>query len=226
MSSIDIDDSTPDGKKVKDAISQQSTMSITGHTWQQEQAFDMANNAVEQMGRGIDGTGGGLLSGLLAINMMNNMQGSMGGGMMNTQYNQPTFGGNAIGTGAVGTVNQPTVQQAPKMVYCANCSRKHLSTEKYCPYCGHEYNPCPICGADNLPEASRCVSCGTVLKRKPQSVNICPKCGSPIAPGALFCSNCGYSLKSSEAHTCPRCGASLPPSTKFCPNCGYQIQQS
>lgn len=226
VSSIDIDDSTPDGRKIKEAISQQSTMSITGHTWQQEQAFDMANNAVEQMGRGIDGSGGGLLSGLLAINMMNNMQGSMGGGMMNTQYDQPTFGGSASTVNVGGSQGTPTVQKAPKMVYCANCSRRHLSTEKYCPYCGHEYNPCPVCGADNLPDASRCVSCGTVLKRKSQSVNICPKCGAPIAPGALFCSNCGYSLKSSDVHTCPRCGASLPPSTKFCPNCGYQIQQS
>lgn len=46
VSSIDIDDSTPDGRKVKNALSEQSSMSITGHTWQQERAFGMAEQAI------------------------------------------------------------------------------------------------------------------------------------------------------------------------------------
>ena len=59
VSSIDIDDSTPDGRKVKNALSEQSAMSITGHTWQQERAFGMAEQAIGKMGGG--NNGGGLL---------------------------------------------------------------------------------------------------------------------------------------------------------------------
>lgn len=221
VSSIDIDDSTPDGRKVKDAIAQQSTMSITGHTWQQENAFGMANNAIDQFGRGLGGDGGGLLGGLLAMNMMNNMAGAgMGGNMMQPQYNQPSFGGNG---------GQPPVggAQAPggglKMVYCAKCSNKHSTAEKFCPHCGHEYNPCPKCGTDNLDSAKRCISCGAPLSNPHSSGSTCPTCGAPVAPGAAFCSNCGTSLLSDKSSVCPRCGTPMGSSTKFCPVCGFKV---
>ena len=57
---------------------------------------------------------------------------------------------------------QPDAQQGGgvKEIYCANCSKKHLTTERFCPHCGSEYNPCPKCGADNPKNARRCVSCG------------------------------------------------------------------
>lgn len=90
ITSIEIDALTPDGKRVLEAISQQSTMSITGHTWQQEQMFGVANNAVDGLGSG----NGGLIGGLMAMNMMGGMGGGAGSGMMQPQFNQPAFGGN------------------------------------------------------------------------------------------------------------------------------------
>ena len=45
---IDID--TPEGKKVSEALASQASMSITNHSWQQEQMFAVANNAVDQLG--------------------------------------------------------------------------------------------------------------------------------------------------------------------------------
>ena len=221
VSSIDIDVSTEDGRKVRDAIAQQSSMSITGHTWQQENAFNMANNAIGQFGRGFGGDGsGGLLGGL---NMMNNMAGAgMGGNMMQPQYNQPTFGGNQVqpnmGGGQIGGGMQ-------KMVYCAKCSNKHSTTEKFCPHCGHAYNPCPKCGTDNLESAKRCISCGFSLMSGSLSNANCPNCGVPVVPGAAFCSNCGTSLISDKKRVCPRCGTELGPSSKFCPTCGYKVVQ-
>ena len=80
--------STEEGRKVAEAIATQASMSITGHTWQQEQMFNTANNAIEGFGNG----NGGLLGGLMAMSMMGGMNNSgMAGGMMQPQYNQPTL---------------------------------------------------------------------------------------------------------------------------------------
>ena len=208
ITNIDIDQSTPEGKKVAEAIAQQSSMSITGHTWQQEQMFNTANNAVDGLGN----NNGGLIGGLMAMNMMGGMGGGAGSGMINPQYNQPTFGGN----NQSGFQGQPAQQESQiKMVYCSNCSKKFPSTAKFCPYCGDEYNPCPKCGTDNDKSAKRCVSCGSPLL---QSGGTCPNCNAPLAEGAIFCGNCGKQVSSSD--TCSRCGTHLPPSVKFCPKCG------
>ena len=52
ITSIDIDKSTEEGRKVAEAIATQASMSITGHTWQQEQMFNTANNAIGGFGNG------------------------------------------------------------------------------------------------------------------------------------------------------------------------------
>ncbi len=209
ITSIDIDSSTPDGKRVLDAISQQSAMSITGHTWQQEQMFGVANNAVDGLGLG----NGGLIGGLLAMNMMGGMGGSSGvtGGMMNPQYNQPTFGGNT--QGLQGQQAQPP--QQIREVYCSNCSKKFQSTHRFCPHCGDPYNPCPKCGTDNDTNAKRCVSCATVLQA---DASICPNCNAQMTVGSTFCGNCGKQVATSDS--CSRCGMPFPPNVKFCPRCG------
>ncbi len=207
ITSIDIDTSTETGRKVAEAISQQSAMSITGHTWQQEKMFDVANNAVDGLGNG----NGGLIGGLMAMNMMGGMGGGTGTGMMNPQYNQPTFSGN--NQGQTGQPNQPA--QQVRDVYCSNCSKKYPSTHRFCPFCGDPYNPCPKCGTDNEKNAKRCVSCGTPLQAE---VGLCPHCNAPLAAGSTFCGNCGKQVQTSD--NCSRCGTSLPPNVKFCPKCG------
>lgn len=183
-------------------------MSITGHTWQQEQMFDTANNAIGGLGSG----NGGLIGGLMAINMMGGMGSNVASGMMQPQYNQPTFGNNQE------PFNQnPEHQQNVKMVYCSNCAKKFPNTMRFCPHCGDPYNPCPKCGTDNDLNAKRCVSCGTPLHSESE---ICPYCKAPLPQGATFCGNCGKQISTSDV--CSRCGAQLPPSAKFCPRCGYK----
>jgi membrane protease subunit (stomatin/prohibitin family) len=211
ITSIDIDTSTENGRRVAEAIAQQSSMLITGHTWQQEKMFDVANNAVDGFGNG----NGGLLGGLVAINMMGGMGGggAVGGGMMNPQFNQPTFGGNNQGF-----QEQPGGQkQQVKMVYCSSCAKRFPNTEKFCPHCGDPYNPCPHCDTDNDKNAKRCVSCGTPLQ--PGGEN-CPHCKKPLPPGSSFCGSCGKQVQSGDA--CSRCGAILSPSAKFCSRCGLK----
>lgn len=211
VSSIDIDDSTPDGRRVKDAIAQQSSMSITGHTWQQEQMFDTANNAIGGLGSG----NGGLLGGILAINMLGGMGGNVSTGMMQPQYRQPSFGGTNPSFGDNVLDNKTASFSSPTMVYCSNCSKKFPNTMRFCPYCGDPYNPCPHCGTDNDVNAKRCVSCGAPLQ--PENT-LCPYCKAPLSPGSTFCGNCGKQVVSNDI--CSRCGAQLPPSAKFCPKCG------
>ena len=209
ITTIDIDKSTEEGRKVAEAIATQASMSITGHTWQQEQMFNTANNAVDGIGNG----NGGLLGGLMAMNMMGGMGGggNVGSGMMNPQFNQPTFGGNNQGSQGNGNGQEQQV----KMVYCSNCSKKFPNTTRFCPHCGDPYNPCPKCGTDNDETAKRCVSCGTALQATSGS---CPHCNAPLVAGATFCGNCGKQTQTSD--TCSRCGTNLSPSVKFCPKCG------
>lgn len=218
VSTIEIDTSTPEGRRVLEAISKQSEMSITGHTWQQEQMFGTANNAIEGMTANMGG--GGLLGGLMAINMMNGMGGgNMGGamqGMMQPNYNQPTFGGpqqQAMGGGAM-----PNQQEAVKMVFCSNCAQRFPSTSRFCPKCGDPYNPCPKCGTDNDADARRCISCGAQLMTGGGTT--CPQCKASLAPGVAFCSNCGMRL--TPSNVCGRCGAQLSGGAKFCPVCGFK----
>lgn len=230
VSSIDIDTSDANGRRVSEAIAQQSSMSITGHTWQQEQAFNMANNAVDGMTNNMNG--GGLLGGLAAMSMLGGMGGGgmMSGGMMNPAYNQPTFGGNG---------QQPTMPQgggmampganmsagAARLIYCANCSKKRSTAERFCPNCGSEYHPCPRCGADNNPNARRCVSCGQSLQgamASGGSAPVCMSCGTPLAPGSKFCPNCGTPCGATDSDACPRCGNKMGAAAKFCPICGYK----
>ncbi|MBO5830726.1 MAG: SPFH domain-containing protein [Alistipes sp.] len=227
INTIEIDDSTPEGQRVKEAITKQAEMSIIGNTWQQEQMFNTTNNAIEGLTSAMGGNGGGgILGGILAINMMNGMGagGGMGAGiaqgMMQPQYNQPSFSGNNNMQGAPQGGMQggmPMQQGAPqqKMVHCSNCAHRYPNTSRFCPKCGDEYNPCPKCGTDNDKSARRCVGCGTQIQA---AGAICPNCNSAVAQGAAFCGNCGTRLGSTDV--CARCGNALSPAVKFCPVCG------
>ena len=205
VTNIEVDDSTDAGRRIIDAISRQSAQAIGGYTWQQSQAFETAKDAIDGMSEG----GGGLLGAVVASNMMGGM-----GGMMQPQYNQPTFNPNS---------NAPTPQNQNqnvqvKEVYCSNCSKKFTNNNRFCPHCGDEYTPCPKCGTDNDKSASRCVSCGTQLSA---SGGTCSQCGAGVAPGAAFCNNCGNNLNAG-INSCSRCGNTITPTTKFCPNCGQK----
>jgi membrane protease subunit (stomatin/prohibitin family) len=213
ITAIDIDKSTEEGRKVAESIATQASMSITGHTWQQEQLFNTANNAVDSFGNG----NGGLLGGLMAMNMMGGMGGNagVGSGMMNPQYQQPAFSGQ--GPALQGNQGQGQPQQV-REVYCSNCAKKFPNSHNFCPHCGDPYNPCPKCGTDNQQNARRCVSCGTVLTGGGEGGNACPNCNAPLQAGATFCGNCGQQVSPGDA--CSRCGTPLTPNAKFCPKCG------
>lgn len=195
VNSIEIDKTTPEGQRIADAISQQAMQKITGSTWQQQQMFDTANNAIDGFSN-MNGSSGGLLGGLMAVQMMGNMAGGMGGvgnGMMQPAYGQPSLGGagNANAAAAMGQ-QQPA---AGRMIYCGACAKKYQEGQQFCPHCGHKYNPCPNCGTDNSDNAKRCVSCGTPLASRvtndPIGISYCSRCGSPLQPNDKFCPACG-----------------------------------
>lgn len=235
VNTIEIDKSTSEGRQIAEAMSQQATQKITGRTWQQEQMFDTANNAIDgisgAMGQG--GTGG-LLGGLMAIQMMNGMAGGnvgmsgVGNGMMQPAYNQPSMGGvgNANAGQSIGGMGNPNMAGGVRQIYCASCSKRYMSNQAFCPHCGHKYNPCPKCGADNSEHAKRCVSCGAQLASNlmgaDSGMRICPNCAASVTPGAMFCGNCGSKVAAVNETRCSRCGAELQPAAKFCPICGQK----
>jgi membrane protease subunit (stomatin/prohibitin family) len=51
ITSVDLDTSTEDGKKIAAAISDQSAQNIAGYTWQQKLGFGVADNALTHGGR-------------------------------------------------------------------------------------------------------------------------------------------------------------------------------
>lgn len=221
VTDITIDTSTEGGRKVKDALETQASMSITGHSWQQEQMFGTMNNAVGMMGSSMNG--GGLLAGVMAMNMMGagGGMGAIGAGIIQPQTGQPTFAPQQQGQPM--EAPQTGAQGAVREIYCASCSRKHLTTERFCPHCGAEYNPCPRCGSDNPKNARRCVSCGTPLSGS-RSGRQCAQCGAALQAGALFCPQCGARQDTVQnGLTCTRCGASVTPGTRFCPKCGQRM---
>jgi len=206
VTSIEVDSSTEVGRRVLDAISRQSAQSIGGYTWQQEKAFDVAKDAVD----GLSNSNSGIMGAIVASNMMGGLGGA--GGVMQPQYNQPTFGG--TNQNQQGNNVQPVNQV--KEVYCSNCSKKFPSTHRFCPHCGDPYDACPKCGTDNDKNAKRCVSCGTPLQTE---MSLCTNCNTPLAPGSSFCGNCGQQQAENK---CTRCGTALNPTIKFCPKCGQK----
>jgi membrane protease subunit (stomatin/prohibitin family) len=205
VTSIEVDSSNEVGKRVLDAISRQSAQSIGGYTWQQEQAFGVANNAID----GFSNSNSGILGAVIATNMMGGFTGS--GGTMQPQYNQPTFSGN----NPIVPNNSQSANQI-KEVFCSNCAKKFQNTHRFCPHCGDSYDPCPKCGTDNDKNAKRCVSCGTTLQ---SDIALCISCNTPLNPGSSFCGNCGQQQSDNK---CTRCSTDLAPNVKFCPKCGQK----
>ena len=198
ITSIDIDTSTTEGRKIAEALSDRSAQNIAGYTWQQRQSFDVARDAV----------GGGGDMGLLGVAMMGGLFGGSGGGVGAGMMQQPGQSGFNAGPG-FGQPAQPQQGGFPgasapggasvharAQVFCAQCGKTFSSDSRFCPHCGHEFNPCPVCGADNMTGAHRCVTCGAQLST-PGAVaadTVCPRCQSPVSPGTKFCPRCGNRL--------------------------------
>jgi membrane protease subunit (stomatin/prohibitin family) len=179
ITSVDLDTSTEDGKKISAALSDRSAQNIAGYTWQQKQGFGVANNALS--------SGGDM--GILGAAAMTGMLGSGGVGqaMMQPPAQNPASFFPAGGSPVSGR----------KEVFCSKCSKKYPTTSNFCPFCGNKYNPCPRCGSDNLVGSKRCVSCGTTLETMQTAGGfgaVCSRCGQPASPGVKFCPGCGNKL--------------------------------
>ena len=195
ITSVDLDTSTEEGRKIAQAFADRSAQNIAGYTWQQKQAFGMANSAVNN-GTNLSSIGAAMMTGGLTGN------GGMGAAMMQTpnafngMNGMNGFAGGFNGNGmqnVTGGMNGNGMQNV-REVFCSNCAKKYPSTSKFCPFCGDAYNPCPVCGADNSSNAKRCTTCGAALSSAASGGDVCPRCGTPQAPGVKFCSNCGAKL--------------------------------
>ena len=186
ITEVNLDTSSAEGQKIAEAMSDRSAQAIAGYTWQQKQSFDVAEKAMDNKSS----------MGILGVAMMTGAfsgNNAMGSAMM--QQPQPQnmqFAGQPQGMG-YGAAQGQGIQR--REVFCSNCSKKFSTESAFCPYCGNKYNPCPMCGADNSPKATRCVTCGSVLKQSNTAENVCPKCHNPVQFGQKFCPVCGNKLQ-------------------------------
>lgn len=181
ITTIDIDNSTEDGRQILKAMSQKSAQSIAGYTWQQDQSFNVAKEALTK-GGDVGLVGAVLMTGGLS-----------GGGQMGQMMMTPAPTSDQLTPGTQDTARVPGETQKRKEVFCSNCSKKIPITSKFCPYCGDPYLACPRCGTDNDEKAKRCVSCGLILKTE-QVEEICSKCGAPWDGKSKFCPACGQKM--------------------------------
>ncbi|MDR2094786.1 MAG: SPFH domain-containing protein [Treponema sp.] len=178
ITSVDLDTSTEDGRKIAAALSDRSAQNIAGYTWQQKQSFGVAGSALSRGGdMGILGAAA--------------MTGMLGGGGMGQALMQPAgFTGGGMPGSAPAT--------GRREVFCAKCARKYPATSNFCPFCGNKYNPCPRCGSDNLAGTRRCVSCGSELVQQPLPGagfgTVCARCGQQVEAGLRFCPSCGNKI--------------------------------
>ena len=179
VTSVDLDTSTPDGKKIADAMSDRSAQNIAGYTWQQKQSFGTVNNAVENSRGGLGMIGEAMMMGG-GINGNPGMGSAMMSPTNNGGFAQQQGGGSSA-------INQKSV------VFCSRCGKSFPATNRFCPHCGDPYNPCPVCGRDNDENAKRCAVCGATLQpmNNVASGNTCSRCGASVPAGTKFCPNCG-----------------------------------
>ena len=191
ITEVNLDTSSAEGQKIAEAMSDRSAQAIAGYTWQQKQSFDVAGKAMDNNSS----------MGILSVAMMTGAfsgHNSMGSAMMQPQPVQQFGAPQGMGYGApqgmgYGAPQGQGVQR--REVFCSNCSKKFSTESAFCPYCGNKYNPCPMCGADNSPNATRCVTCGSVLSQNAVNENVCPKCHKPVQLGQKFCPVCGNKLQ-------------------------------
>lgn len=191
ITSIDLDTSTPEGRKISEALSDRSAQAIAGYTWQQKQTFSVANNSAS------NNSSMGILGVAMMTGALSGNSGMAGAVMQPPQNNQYQFGGMNYGGQNYGgqSYGGGSVQtHVRKEVFCSNCSRKFPSESAFCPHCGNKYNPCPSCGADNSSKATRCVTCGAMLVSADSFGDACPKCHNPVQAGLRFCPTCGNKL--------------------------------
>lgn len=179
ITSVDVDTSTPEGKKIVDAMSDRSAQNIAGYTWQQKQGFGTVNNAVQNSKGGIGMIGAAMMMG-------GGLSGNPGMGSAMMSPAGSTFAPN----GGSSPINQKTT------VFCSKCGKSFPSSNKFCPHCGDPYSPCPVCGRDNDVNAKRCAVCGASLQSQSNlnammSGSTCSRCGGSVPSGTKFCPNCG-----------------------------------
>lgn len=220
IESINLPDSDPTTKRLKEALTKKAEMEILGYNYQQARAFDTLEQAARNEGAQSAvmnaGIGLGLGAGL----------GTAVGGVM------PQLAGQlqAVGPHRVcpqcKDVNPADFNfckscgaslresaQPQEQILCHSCGKPVLLGSKFCAHCGDPYHPCPVCKADNHPNAETCVKCGADLGKS------CTQCGKTVPKDVKFCPECGTSM----ILTCGQCKHEVKPGQKFCLECGHKL---
>ena len=214
VSDINVPETDPAVKQLKNALAKRAEMDIIGYSYQQERTFDTLETAADNQGAGT------LMNAGIGL--------GMGFGIGGAVANQTKDFGNAMNTEETKICPQCNksipkkttfcpecgcnTTKAPEATFkCASCGATINKDTKFCFECGSKINHCPSCGAD-MGNSDTCPSC--------QSKK-CPSCGGVVKADAKFCPSCGTSI----VKKCPGCGAEIKGASKFCAECGYNLSE-
>ena len=223
VNDINVPETDPAVKKLKEALAKRAEMDIVGYNYVQERSFDTLEGAATNPGSaqsGLMGAGIGLGMGFGVGGVMGNQAGGIAQSINIKETKKcPGCKGDMESTArfcpACGYDTQKVKpDDTDDIVECSECGYKYPKKSKFCPECGDPYNPCIFCGVDMKAGVTVCPKCGKTAPKP------CPNCGSPIEnENTKFCPECGGSL----LKKCGNCGVQIDGNPKFCPECGTKL---
>ncbi|GAA0393826.1 SPFH domain-containing protein [Paenibacillus motobuensis] len=227
VQSVNLPESDPSVKRLRDALARKAEMDILGYNYQQERTFDTLEGAAKNEGSvqaGIMGTGLGFGMGAGIGGSIGNAMSELAGAMNTKATNKQAAyricsncqHANEENSAFCSSCGQPlaeNIQHAAAKETVANCNvcgSPIQKDSKFCPNCGDKYFACPRCGTDNPENSLECVKCKEPLPRR------CPKCSELVPGSSKFCGNCGTEV----VLRCNSCGHEVGPNQKFCLECG------
>ncbi|NWL86617.1 antifreeze protein type I [Paenibacillus sp. 79R4] len=228
VQSVNLPESDPSVKRLRDALARKAEMDILGYNYQQERTFDTLEGAAKNEGSmqaGMMGSGLGFGMGAGIGGPLGNAMSELAGAMNTKAIDKQAAAyricsncqhaneGNSAFCSSCGQPLAENMQHAAAketVATCNVCGSPIQKNSKFCPNCGDKYFACPRCGTDNPENSLECEKCKEPLPRR------CPKCSELVPGGSKFCGNCGTEV----VLRCNSCGHEVGPNQKFCLECG------
>lgn len=188
-----IDVPKEDYDEITKAKSISTSRKLQGFTWQEEQMYQILDDAARNEGTSSQmmGAGMGLGMGVGMGAPLGRAFGDMTNNVFNTANGQSFVGGSNMSLdGNIPQPTRPSTSNGNENIDVNNFFNHQLNSSSPTDVKRNQ-KYCSVCGNASLLDAMFCSACGN----KFPSSNNCPNCGNVVEPTAMFCSKCGNKLK-------------------------------